>query len=191
MTFKEEIRRIYREKRMALTPGQESRMQDMLLIRFQQLSLPELDTVHCYLPATSRKEPDPLPLVRFIAFRNPALRVLVPVVNADGQTLSHYWLEDDTDLELNQWGIPEPVNAEPADAAEAQLVFIPLLAFDRQGHRVGYGKGFYDRFLAAMPQATLRIGLSFFDPVERIADTNTFDMRLQYCVTPEHVYAFE
>lgn len=191
MNTKSAIRQTYREKRQALTPGIESRLQDMLLIRFQQLPFPYLDTVHCYLPATSKKEPDPLPLVRFLAFRNPTLRVLVPVVNADGETLSHFLLEADTPLVLNNWGIPEPEDAEPADPRESQLVFVPLLAFDRQGHRVGYGKGFYDRFLAALPPATLRVGLSFFDPVERIGDTNTFDVRLHYCVTPERVYAFE
>jgi 5-formyltetrahydrofolate cyclo-ligase len=191
MTTKAALRQAYREKRMALSPGMESRLQDLLLIRFQQLPLPFVDTVHCYLPATTRKEPDPLPLARFMAFRNPALQLIVPVVNADRQTLSHVLLEADTMLELNNWGIPEPVDAQPADPSSAQLVFIPLLAFDRQGHRVGYGKGFYDRFLANLPQDILRIGLSFFDPVERITDTNTFDIRLHYCVTPEHLYAFE
>lgn len=191
MNTKAALRQTYREKRLSLTPGMESRMQDMLLIRFQQLPLPFVDTVHCYLPATSKKEPDPMPLVRFLAFRNPSLRVLVPVVNADGQTLSHYLLEEDTRLELNNWGIPEPADAEPADPREAQLVFVPLLAFDLHGHRVGYGKGFYDRFLAGLPEAAVSIGLSFFDPVERIGDTNTFDMRLHYCITPEHAYAFK
>ncbi len=191
MNTKAALRKEYREKRMAITPGMETRMQDLLLIRFQQLALPFIEAVHAYLPATIKKEPDPMPLVRFLAFRNPSLEHFVPIVNADGQTLSHVLLEEDTALVLNAWGIPEPAQAKPVDPSTAQLVFVPLLAFDLQGHRVGYGKGFYDRFLAAMPDSAVKIGLSFFEPVERIGDTNTFDIRLDYCITPERVYAFE
>lgn len=191
MNTKSALRKVYRDKRMAITPGMETRLQDLLLIRFQQVALPFIEAVHAYLPATSKKEPDPLPLVRFLAFRNPSLQLFVPIVNADGETLSHVLMEEDTRLVLNAWGIPEPEGALPVDPAAAQLIFVPLLAFDRQGHRVGYGKGFYDRFLANMPDSAVKIGLSFFEPVERIGDTNTFDVRLDYCITPERVYAFE
>jgi 5-formyltetrahydrofolate cyclo-ligase len=185
------IRKIFREKRDHLSMGEETRSQDLLLIRFQQLDLPFLQTVHSYLPARGKKEPDPEPILRWLAFRNPGLRVLVPRVNEDMQSLSHYWLEEDTRLVPNAWGIPEPVGALEASAEAVDLVIVPLLAFDRQGQRVGYGKGFYDRFLATCRPETIKLGLSFFEPVERIEDTNTFDVRLDCCVTPERTYAFE
>ena len=75
-------------------------------------------------------------------------RVAVPRV--EERRLCFAWLEDDTALRLNAWGIPEPQNAVRADD-EAALLLLPGLAFDVQGHRVGYGGGYYDRFLAAEP----------------------------------------
>ena len=70
------------------------------------------------------------------------------------------------------------------------MVLVPLLAFDKLGHRVGYGKGYYDRFLAKCPPNCLRIGLSLFDPVERIDDVVPTDIRLNSCLTPVHTYVF-
>jgi 5-formyltetrahydrofolate cyclo-ligase len=69
-------------------------------------------------------------------------------------------------------------------------VLIPLLAFDRQGFRVGYGKGFYDRFLSLLSQKTIKIGLSNFAPVERIEDINKYDVKMDFCVTTEQVWHF-
>ena len=185
------IRKTFREKREHLSSRDETRLQDLLLIRFQQLPLPFIQTVHSYLPANGKKEPDPEPILRWLSFRNPGMGIMVPRVNEDMQTLSHCWLKEDSILELNAWGIPEPVGSAEGNTDEIDLVIVPLLAFDLAGHRVGYGKGFYDRFLASCRPETVKLGLSFFDPVERIEDTNTFDIRLDYCVTPERTYAFE
>jgi 5-formyltetrahydrofolate cyclo-ligase len=185
------IRKLFREKREKLTPGENARLQDLLLIRFQQLDMPFIHILHSFLPAYGRREPDPEPLIRYLSFRNPGMQVIVPRVNPGSETLSHFLLEENTRLELNDWGIPEPVDAEECPVDEIDLVIVPLLAFDLAGQRVGYGKGFYDRFLATCPGKTVKLGLSFFEPVERIEDTNTFDIRLDYCVTPERLYAFE
>ena len=73
---------------------------------------------------------------------------------------------------------------------QIEVVFVPLLTFDRQGHRVGYGKGYYDRFLAQCYNSTLRIGLSFFDPVTKIEDVDAHDIALDFAITPREVYTF-
>ena len=64
------------------------------------------------------------------------------------------------------------------------------MIFDHQGHRVGYGKGYYDRFLGECNRYTLKVGLSFFDPVSKIEDIDTNDIALDYAVTPRETYAF-
>jgi 5-formyltetrahydrofolate cyclo-ligase len=73
---------------------------------------------------------------------------------------------------------------------EIDLVLVPLLTFDKRGHRVGYGKGYYDKFLARCNPYVIKIGLNFYDPVDEISDINAFDIPLDFCVTHHEIYAF-
>ena len=70
------------------------------------------------------------------------------------------------------------------------VVFVPLLIFDLQGQRVGYGKGYYDRFLGQCKKEVIKIGLSFFEPVATIEDLNPYDIPLDYGVTPNGTFTF-
>ena len=70
-------------------------------------------------------------------------------------------------------------------------VFVPLLCCDSQGHRVGYGKGFYDNFLGNCNQEVLKIGLSLFDIESSIDDIHEKDIALDICVTPSSIYYFK
>ena len=74
--------------------------------------------------------------------------------------------------------------------AEIDLVFVPLLAFDKKGFRVGYGKGFYDKWLAGCRPDCIKVGFSYFEPVESIDDRHEFDVPLNLCITPHNVYVF-
>lgn len=187
---KEELRKIYREKRAALGQSEMSKLQDLLLIRFQQAPLPFITVLHRFLPAQGKHEVDTEPLANWLSFCNPGLVQLVPKVNTASNQLQHYPLKDDTILILNEWGIPEPENGPEIDPEEIDLVLIPLLAFDKTGQRVGYGKGYYDRFLASCRPDCIKTGLSFFPPADNITDTNTFDIAMDICITPERIYEF-
>ena len=70
------------------------------------------------------------------------------------------------------------------------MVFVPLLALDKKGHRVGYGKGFYDAFLKDCKPDVIKIGLSFFEAEDIVDDVFKSDVKLDYCVKPENVYEF-
>lgn len=105
-------------------------------------------------------------------------------------SMTHYLLTDNTRLKKNEYGIPEPVDGLEVPDNKIDVVFVPLLAFDTNGHRTGYGKGFYDRFLAKCKSDVIKIGLSFFDAEEKIDDINLTDMVLDYCVTPNRIYTF-
>ena len=104
--------------------------------------------------------------------------------------LEHYFLLDQTPIKINQWGIPEPQSGIKIDSEQIEVVFVPLLIFDLQGHRVGYGKGYYDRFLAKCKPGTIKVGLSFFDPIERIKDIESHDIPIDFGVTPNKSYEF-
>ena len=104
--------------------------------------------------------------------------------------MTHYLLTDTTKNKKNDYNIPEPVDGIEVPSNKIEVVFIPLLAFDKQGNRVGYGKGFYDQFLAECHPNTIKIGLSFFEPEALISDVNSADVQLNYCVTPNKIIEF-
>jgi 5-formyltetrahydrofolate cyclo-ligase len=187
---KAEARKLLLEKRKALTHKQVNIFQDLLLIRFQELELPYLSMLHTYLPIYDRNEPDPIPLVDWLRFKDPGMQVAYPKINLSDFSMRHYVEKEDTVFVLNPYGIPEPEQALEIATAEIDAVLIPLVAFDQEGNRVGYGKGFYDRFLAACRPEALKIGISFFPPVDKIEDIHFFDKKLDLCITPDLVYAF-
>lgn len=88
------------------------------------------------------------------------------------------------------WGIPEPVGGTVVKPTDFDIVLIPLLAFDKYGHRVGYGKGFYDRYLVNCRPDCLKIGISLFDPVDLIAEVESHDISLDIAICPSKLYDF-
>lgn len=187
---KKEIRTLYKQKRNEISQIQANKLQDLLLIRFQQLSLPFLQYLHTYLPMDIQKEVDTYPIMEFLRFTNPGITFVVPKTDFTEFTMTNYVFDDNTVLVKNQYDIMEPANGAIVDTELIDLVLVPLLAFDEKGNRVGYGKGFYDRFLAACRPDVIKIGLSFFEAETQIIDTGEFDIPLNYCITPQKVYEF-
>jgi len=115
----------------------------------------------------------------------------IVVSKADFTTchMHHILLQENTALKISGYGIPEPVSGIEIPPEMMDVVFVPLLAFDENGHRVGYGNGFYDRFLHKCKSDALFIGLSFFAPETKI-DSGETDIPLDFCITPEKIYQF-
>ena len=105
-------------------------------------------------------------------------------------SLIHYLLTDNTKLKTNKWNVPEPVDGIQIPPNKIEVVFIPLMAYDTKGNRVGYGKGFYDRFLQQCNPDVIKIGLSLFEPEDKIEDVFENDIPLDYCITPNKIYSF-
>ncbi len=94
------------------------------------------------------------------------------------------------DLVPGAFGIPEPVRGEPLALAEVDLVVVPGVAFDGTGHRLGYGKGFYDRALHALPGSTLLVGLCFELQLVDQLPTEAHDIRMNLLVTEDRLLDF-
>nr|WP_262908877.1 5-formyltetrahydrofolate cyclo-ligase [Hymenobacter translucens] len=156
---------------------------------FAGFNVADLGAVHVFLPILRQQELDTWPIIHRLWADFPATRVVVPVTQPDG-SLQHRQLTPQTRLLENKWGIPEPADGALVSPAELDAVLVPLLAFDEVGHRVGYGKGFYDRFLAWCRPDVLRIGLALTGPLPLITDVFSGDAQLTACVTPEQVYQF-
>jgi 5-formyltetrahydrofolate cyclo-ligase len=187
---KAEARKLYANKRKELPSKEVNVYQDLLLIRLQELDLPYCNILHTYLPIYDRNEPDPMPLVDWLRFRDPGMKVAYPKIQLSDFSMKHYVTDEMSVFTLNKYGIPEPESGIEIDDCEIDMAIIPLMCFDYSGNRVGYGKGYYDRFLSKCRTDVLKIGLSFFPPIESIEDINFFDKKLDLCITPERVYAF-
>jgi len=104
--------------------------------------------------------------------------------------MTHFLLTDNTKIKKNEYNIPEPIDGIEVPCSKIDVVFVPLLAFDTTGNRIGYGKGFYDQFLSECKPETIKIGLSFFEAENVIEDVYESDIKLDYCITPHKTYIF-
>ncbi|MBF9141309.1 5-formyltetrahydrofolate cyclo-ligase [Hymenobacter properus] len=194
---KADLRRAALARRLALDDDEVARRSIKLRENlFRQFPVAQWQWLHLFLPLQKRNEPDTWNVIRWVWGEELPLRLATPVVQPDGASLKHYELLPETQLTQNRWGIDEPV-PDPTTAPEVfpaafDAVLVPLLAVDRMGQRVGYGGGFYDRFLAQCRPGTQFIGLNVLDeqPVERIADVLPTDVPLTACITPGRVWQF-
>jgi len=188
---KQEIRKEYLEKRKEIndtTYLQFNRAITEQFFSFVDLSF--LKVVHSFLPITANKEFDTWLIIDRIRREFPHIRLSIPRINKKTDLLENFYFEGLHQLEENNWGIQQPKQGVPTEHEKIDLVIVPLLAFDESGHRVGYGKGYYDRFLSTCRKGCQKIGVSLFPPLEKITDTNDRDFKLTSCLTPERIYYF-
>ena len=182
---KKALRALYRQKRASIPPEQQAQLSQQ--IAKQTLLLPIWDkrVFHSFLSIPSFGEVDTEPLIRLLQERGKTLVVSRTVMEA--VRMEHFRYDPSQIQADNKWHIPEPQGGIPIKSEEIEVVFVPLLAYDTKGNRVGYGKGFYDNFLAECKSETLKIGLSFFPAEPHIEDVREGDIPLDYVVTPEGI----
>ena len=188
--LKKDARRLYREKRMKLSDAERSKLDDLMLIQFQTVDLPFLESLLSYWPIEENHEPNTHLFTEFLKFRNPELKVCYPVANFQSMTMEAIATDIDTPFEKRSLNIHEPNGGLAVPVVEIEMIFVPLLAFDEKGFRIGYGKGFYDKYLADCSIDCLKVGFCYFEPVDSIEDSNEFDVPLNLCITPQNVYVF-
>lgn len=185
---KKELRAEYKAKRQQLSEADVERLSLAIANRLLSLPIWEHTFFHIFLPIQNQKEVDTECILHLLSGRDK--EIVVPKSDFETLEMTHFLLTENTRLKINPYGIPEPVDGLQVPPIKIDVVFLPLLAFDSSGNRVGYGKGFYDKFLAQCKPRTLKIGLSFFDAVPEIWDVFESDVKLDYCVTPDQIYAF-
>jgi 5-formyltetrahydrofolate cyclo-ligase len=191
MTTKKDIRKHFLELRLNLDEPTALALNEQLLANACQLDYSNVRKAHIFLPISEKKEVDTWPLVKWGRTQWPEMEWVLSRSDMKTGEMNHYLWKTNTILVKNKFGIPEPDQGEGIQPENIDLVFVPLLAFDRHGQRVGYGKGMYDRFLKQCRPDVRTIGLSLFEPVQQIEDADSWDVPLHTVVTPDHIYQFK
>lgn len=185
---KKEARKKRKEARKQLS--QEEIEDKSLALANQLLTMNIWDKLyyHLFLTIEEQKEINTEYILQILAGKDKEIVISKCEFATLGMT--HYLLTDNTKIKKNNYNVPEPIDGLEVPDTKIDVVFVPLLAYDKQGNRAGYGKGFYDNFLSKCKLETIKIGLSFFPPEEKIEDVSINDVKLDFCVTPEEIFRF-
>jgi len=181
----------YRDRRNLLTTEKVAQLsEDIFTLFFQTFDISKFNCIHFFKSIHKLKEVNTDNFANQVLTKFPQVKLATSVSDINSTLLKHYVINKDTIYKENLFRIPEPVNGLAINEHEIDLVLIPMFAFDKEGHRVGYGKGYYDRFLRELDDKVIKVGVNFFEPIDKIDDANEFDVALDYCITPEKVYKF-
>lgn len=197
MNSKNSIRNLYKMKRLQLGPEERHHLSDKItknVLKFVKDN-DKIQFIHVFLTIEKLHEVNTFPLIKALQDQGKEMYTSVSDL-IDGQ-MKTVKLAVDQAYAVDKYGIPVPAVEEEGNAVLEegnnvllQLIFIPLLAYDLGGHRLGYGKGFYDRFLSELSPQVLKVGLSFFSAEIHIP-TEGHDVRMDFCINAENVFEFK
>ena len=185
---KKELRKKYRRLRNNFSLKQIDDFSLQIANQALQLPIWHFENYHVFLSIQEHKEVQTDVLLNILSGKDK--NIIVSMSDFETRKMINVLLTDNVIIKKNEWNIPEPQNGITINNKIIDVIFVPLLAYDTKGNRIGYGKGFYDTFLAACKPNVIKVGLSFFKPETTISDTAPHDIKLDYCITPENIYTF-
>ena len=184
-------KKFYRTKfqalRMKLLKNEMDSLSDKIFSLVKNLPISKKETFHLFISSEEKREVETKKILYYLYSLNKIVATSKILPDKD---LVHVLINKKTRFVENRFKILEPDSRQEILPAEIDVVFIPLLCFDKKGNRVGYGGGYYDKFLKKTSRSCLKIGLSFFEPVDFIQGISKTDITLDMCVTPEKLYNF-
>ena len=183
---KKKLREFYKNERAKTQNHKLKESSERIFEIFKTLDIISKTFFHIYLSNKFSKEIETDNIIKFLLSLNK--RIIVPKIA--NKELAHYEIEYNSTYQINKYGIKEPIDLPLFDVKKIEIVLVPLLIFDKEGHRVGYGGGYYDKFLTNLKSNVIKIGLSLFDPVNKIQDIKKHDIKLDKVITPETIYEF-
>jgi 5-formyltetrahydrofolate cyclo-ligase len=185
---KKEARKKSKEERQKLSFEQVDEKSLAIANQLVQMDIWNKNYYHLFLPIEEQKEVNSEYILNILQAKDK--EIVISKSDFATTSMTHYLLTDNTKIKKNVYNIPEPINGLLVPSEMIDVVFVPLLAYDKLGNRVGYGKGFYDKFLSECKPDVIKIGLSFFEPEDLIDDVFENDVKLDFCVTSERVICF-
>ena len=184
-------KKFYRTKfqalRMKLLKNEMDSLSDKIFTLVKKLPISKKEIFHLFISSEEKREVETKRILSYLYSLNKIVATSKILPDKD---LAHILINKQTTFVENRFKILEPDSTKEILPSEIDVVFIPLLCFDKHGNRVGYGGGYYDRFLTKTSRSCLKIGLSFFEPVDFIEGISMNDIPLDMCVTPEKLYNF-
>lgn len=186
--LKKEARKVYKAQRLALDPLRKKEKDSKILQHLKSQSWKDINFLHTFLSIERMNEPETMGFIEWIWENKPNITVVTPKI--DHIHMQHYAFSSESQILYNFWDIPEIKTGKSIPPKDIDLVLVPLLVCDQKGNRVGYGKGYYDRFLSECRSDTYKIGLSHFEPIAQIDDVEDTDIPLDACITPNGLRLF-
>lgn len=183
---KSQLRKDFKEKRKNLSDQKKYKLDQGVSSRLKSLILKNsFKKVHIFLPIEKFRE-----FNSFILLNDKDLshvEFVIPVVSGEKMLTVRYIPED---ISISNWGIPEPVKYKEVKDDDIDLVLVPLLVCDQKGNRVGYGKGFYDRFMSKLSDKIMKLGVSYFDPIHEEISNDSWDVKLDALMLADKMLEF-
>lgn len=185
---KKQLRTYYKKLRNLLTSEEKEQKSLAIANRLLLLNIWDKTYFHLFLTIDELNEINTEYILQILMGKDK--EIVISKTIFEERKMVHFLLTENTKIKKNEFNIPEPLDGIEVPSNKIDVVFVPLLAFDKKGNRVGYGKGFYDNFLNECNTDVLKIGLSFFEPEEKFDEVFETDIPLDFCVTPNKIYNF-
>lgn len=183
---KSELRTLYRSKRKKLSSEKANEISLQILENLKSMDIWGNSVFHVFIPILNQNEINTLPIIEYLFELNK--QVVVPKV--EGDKMLNCLIDENTEFISGKFNVTEPKKFQLIDSEQIEVVILPMLIGDKKGNRVGYGGGYYDRFLEKLQPKVLKIGINFFPPISEINDVESTDIPLDYCVTGEEILSF-
>ncbi|WP_372472471.1 5-formyltetrahydrofolate cyclo-ligase [Capnocytophaga sp. ARDL2] len=182
---KNQVRQLFKDKRKQLTADEITEKSIAIANQLLKLNIWDKEYYHVFLTIERLMEIETESILTLLMAKEKS--IVVSRTDIDKGEMKHYLLNEETKLKESDWGILEPISGQLVPSKKIDVVFVPLLGYDKKGNRVGYGKGFYDRFLKQTTAEALLIGLSFFEPIDGEILMEETDVPMGIVVTPDNI----
>lgn len=181
---KSEIREVLLSKRSSIPPEEYAKKSRKIISRLTQTdAFRQASVIHLYISMNQRNEVNTFPLIEKLL--TAGKKLVVPVMNMDNGSLKHVQIDSTDKLKENEWGVMEPESGEEYPAKKLDLIIVPMVGADENRNRMGYGKGYYDRFLSSVDCPA--IGLVFEDCVLPELPVEPHDRKLSAVITENRI----
>ena len=189
ISTKDNLRKKYLKIRKGLSEKERITLSFQLLKTFKEfIDSKYLNNVHVFMPIEKQNEVNTEPFLIHLLERK--IEVIFSKSDLESSNMSHFIYDDTMKFSMNKWGIKEPISGALIEEEKIDMVLVPLIAFDKLGHRIGYGKGYYDKFLSLCKPNCIKIGLSLLEPINVEIPSVAADIKLDYCISPSGLHAF-